>query len=59
MESKIFLSAREAEQAAYGPWGNAPTRAACEKCGCVIMEDDTSRQHPNGGLLCARCGKDG
>lgn len=58
MESQIFLSAREAERAAYGPWGSAKAQTACKGCECVIMEDDKIRLDAQGDIVCARCGED-
>ena len=58
MESQIFLSAREAERAAYGPWGVAAEQAHCDDCGYVIMEGDKIRLNAQGSMVCARCGED-
>lgn len=57
MESQIFLSAREAERATYGPWGISATQEDCDGCGYVIMEGDKVRPNGNGGHMCAQCGE--
>lgn len=53
-----FLSAREAELAAYGPWIPARVQADCDGCGHVIMVGDSIRADGDGGHMCADCGEE-
>lgn len=59
MESKIFLSAKEAEQAGMAPWTTSSAQVNCDGCGHVIMEGDKVRLDDNGAPICTRCGEDG